>query len=176
MSNTLNNTLALHKAIANKVIRNARETDPADINDKKNIVISPEVLVLAVQDALADVLNGRPVGELSAIQLIAAERKRQIDVEHFTPESDDKLHPNLLPAAAAAYADHVSRRQWLFDTYYISGIDNSAVYREDEAPDSWPWANSWWKPKDPLSDLVRAGALIAAAIEKHQRADPEQAP
>lgn len=33
----------------------------------------------------------------------------------------------------------------------------------------WPWAVRWWKPKDPIRDLVRAGALIAAEIDRLQR-------
>ena len=40
----------------------------------------------------------------------------------------------------------------------------------DLAHDLWPWSDSWWKPKDRRRDLVRAGALIAAEIERLDRA------
>lgn len=31
----------------------------------------------------------------------------------------------------------------------------------------WPWATDWWKPSDdPITNLVRAGALIAAEIDR----------
>jgi hypothetical protein len=33
----------------------------------------------------------------------------------------------------------------------------------------WPWEDKWWKPKDRRRDLVRAGALIVAEIERLDR-------
>ena len=36
--------------------------------------------------------------------------------------------------------------------------------------DLWPWAASWWKPKNRRRDLVRAAALIVAEIERIDRA------
>lgn len=39
-----------------------------------------------------------------------------------------------------------------------------------EAPIDWPWADSWWKPStDPVRNLVKAGALVAAEIDRYQR-------
>lgn len=97
-----------------------------------------------------------------ALVLIANERERQIAEEGYTLDHDDEHHENELPLAAAAYAEHVGSRQWLFG-------DMPENYVGDEAPDCWPWEESAWKPKDPLRDLVRAGALIVAAIERLQR-------
>ena len=38
-------------------------------------------------------------------------------------------------------------------------------------PDEWPWNITWWKPStDPVRNLTKAGALIAAEIERIQRA------
>lgn len=33
---------------------------------------------------------------------------------------------------------------------------------------AWPWLREWWKPtpKDPIRQLVKAGALIAAEIDR----------
>lgn len=37
---------------------------------------------------------------------------------------------------------------------------------------SWPWDEEWWKPsEDPVRNLVKAGALIAAEIDRLQRVD-----
>jgi hypothetical protein len=36
-------------------------------------------------------------------------------------------------------------------------------------PIHWPWDASWWKPKDVIRNLVRAGALIAAEIDRLRR-------
>ncbi|MEB3421767.1 hypothetical protein VK682_24660 [Salipiger manganoxidans] len=34
----------------------------------------------------------------------------------------------------------------------------------------WPWDRKWWKPTTPRRDLVKAGALIVAEIERLDRA------
>lgn len=36
----------------------------------------------------------------------------------------------------------------------------------------WPWPSKWWKPKSQRRDLVRAGALILAEIERLDRQQP----
>jgi len=34
----------------------------------------------------------------------------------------------------------------------------------------WPFSSEWWKPaQDPIRNLVKAGALIAAEIDHLQR-------
>ncbi len=89
----------------------------------------------------------------TGIELIAAERKRQIEVEGWTPEHDDKVSaPGSLPMAAAAYALGESHKgQFII----------------------WPWDMSWWKPgKDiegRIRDHTKAGALLAAEIDRLQR-------
>lgn len=42
-------------------------------------------------------------------------------------------------------------------------------------PDLWPWERAAWKPKDARRDLVRAGALILAEIERLDRAQARHA-
>lgn len=37
-------------------------------------------------------------------------------------------------------------------------------------PDGWPFGQDWWKPSnDPIRNLVKAGALIAAEIDRLHR-------
>lgn len=86
----------------------------------------------------------------SAVDEIAAERRRQIEVEGWTPEHDDQHIRGELAAAAACYAHFgwMARR----------------------APTEWPWDAEWWKPKDRRRDLIRGGALIVAEIERLDRA------
>jgi hypothetical protein len=37
-------------------------------------------------------------------------------------------------------------------------------------PSSWPWDYDWWKPSDdPIRNLTKAGALIAAEIDRLNR-------
>lgn len=83
---------------------------------------------------------------------VLAERRRQVDVEGFTSTHDDiTYNGGELAAAAGAYALHAHDR------------------RLDLAPAWWPWSRSWWKPGTPRQMLVKAGALILAAIEQIDR-------
>ena len=83
--------------------------------------------------------------------LIASERQRQLDAEGWTPEHDDGHELGELIQAAIRYADNASP--------YDYGNRSS-----------WPFEASWWKPSDdPVRDLVKAGALIAAEIDRLQR-------
>lgn len=103
--------------------------------------------------------NGSP-GEyaVGGAALIAAERQRQIDVEGWTPEHDDDEHGNAELARAAHY--------YLTDAINQAGWDTGQWGRL-----MWPWAHSWHKPSpDPIRNLVKAGALIAAEIDRLTRA------
>lgn len=83
-------------------------------------------------------------------ELIAAERERQITAEGWTAAHDDTHDRGALVEAAVCYA--------------LSGTGR-------RVPSLWPWDATWWKPsKDPVRNLVRAGALIAAEIDRLQRA------
>ncbi len=85
---------------------------------------------------------------------IAAERRRQMEVEGWTPEHDDAYQEGHLADAAACYA--------------LCAHDTGASKRS--IPAWWPWRNEWWKPTTARRDLVKAGALIAAEIERLDRA------
>lgn len=95
--------------------------------------------------------------------LIRMERERQVTVEGWTPEHDDEHKTGDLSRAAACYAEHAAN----FMSHKHS-LDVRA-YRAVPAPDDWPWDEKWWKPKNPQHDLIRAGALIAAEIDRIDR-------
>jgi hypothetical protein len=90
---------------------------------------------------------------MGAIEDIAAERQRQIAIEGWAVEHDDGHTDGALAQAAAAYAIHSSR--------LVGGL---------AMPLCWPWHASWWKPGEPRQDLIKAGALIVAEIERLDRA------
>lgn len=92
-------------------------------------------------------------------ELIAEERAAQVGREGWTPEHDDDHDNGSLAGAAACYA-LVAREQALGDNGPFAAV-----------PDLWPWEAEWFKPKDQLRNLVRAGALIAAEIDRVQRAE-----
>ncbi|HID0369034.1 TPA: hypothetical protein ACXAX7_003462 [Acinetobacter baumannii] len=43
------------------------------------------------------------------------------------------------------------------------------VYMDEDAAGWWPFADTFWKPKSPRQDLVRAAALLIAEIERLDR-------
>lgn len=93
--------------------------------------------------------------------LIAAERERQIAVEGWTPDHDDEHDTGELTAAAIEYAARA------YALTHLGGGNH-------DAPPSalWPWDASWWKPgADPIANLVKAGALVAAEIDRLVRAE-----
>jgi len=88
---------------------------------------------------------------------VVKERARQVFEEGFKPEHDDKYDATVLGRAAACYAAHGQSTSRL------------PIFRWSGVPRLWPWDRSWWKPKDRRRNLVRAGALIIAAIERLDR-------
>jgi len=100
----------------------------------------------------------------SGVELIAAERKRQIEKEGWTAEHDRGHSPSDLAKAAACYA--AGEPIFVEQRRAIGGSDKLPIVIFANA---WPWEDCWYKPKTQLRDLVRAGALIAAAIDRLQR-------
>lgn len=97
---------------------------------------------------------------MSALDDIAAERLRQINMEGWTLEHDDTHDRGELADAAAAYAIGPGRFP------FSLGVVEHPI---QSPPMMWPWTVSWWKPRDRRYDLIRAGALIVAEIERIDR-------
>lgn len=123
-----------------------------------NATGNPDLFQEAVKDLLAAVRMFRPApaagdAQTSAARDVLAERQRQINVEGWTPEHDDRHTTGALATAAGCYA--------MFTLAYPPGDPVSF----------WPWSPSWWKPSDESRrNLVKAGALILAEIERLDRA------
>ncbi len=99
--------------------------------------------------------------ELStAARDVVVERRRQIEVEGFTPEYDLEEHAaGDLALAALCYLQAIGER---------ASMTSEEMLRR-HPPDLWPWDDEWWKPKNNRRDLVRAAALIIAEIERIDR-------
>ena len=82
----------------------------------------------------------------TGIELITEERQRQIEKEGWTEEHDDEHVDGDLAQAAAAYATNLITL--------------------------WPWEYESWRPSvdDRRKNLIKAGALIAAEIDRVNRA------
>lgn len=83
---------------------------------------------------------------------VNAERARQAAM--FPAGQDDAYRCEQLESAAASYA--------------LAAADH-----KDCAEDTWPWDLRTFKPRDQRRNLVKAGALILAAIERIDRRDAE---
>lgn len=95
----------------------------------------------------------------NGIDLIRKERDRQINEEGWDINSDIKKHGDSeLAIAGACYALPIRFR-------YVLRTTSSF---KDETPDFWQWAGKWWKPtpEDRVKELTKAGALIAAEIDR----------
>ncbi len=91
-----------------------------------------------------------PVAETRAAIDVFAERMRQVSDEGHSFAEDDRNGHDGLRNAAAAYliaAPHDTKRR----------------------PECWPWPPRWYKPKSVRENMVRAGALVLAAIEVYDR-------
>ena len=87
--------------------------------------------------------------DVTGVERIAAERMRQVEAKGYTAEHDDQHTDGTILRAALAYAQEA----YALETGYIL------------------WSSHWlWKPSpDPIRNLEKAGALIAAEIDRLQR-------
>lgn len=118
----------------------------------------------------------------SGADLIAMERQRQIEGEGWTPQHDDEHTDGSLAMAAVCYATPVR-------LYVKFGSSSAGFSMGDPWPVSWdsfydkrfeygscrknpgnvPPNPSTYSKKERIDLLVKAGALIAAEIDRLQR-------
>jgi len=99
----------------------------------------------------------------TGIDLITEERLRQIFQEGWTAEHDDNHTSGELADAGIAYGRAAALQARGESIEMIRSAVPAGAIR-------WPWEDSWWKPsEDQITNLVKAGALIAAEIDRLQR-------
>ena len=131
----------------------AAEFEPAEQRGPHGEVEVESYFTITRDQLYALALTTVETAEESGASLIAAERARQVSEEGYDAEHDQG-HSHDLMLAAQAYA-----------SYAAGGRSYSAI-GEERSSSWWPWAESYWKPTgDPVRDLTKAGALIAAAID-----------
>jgi hypothetical protein len=116
--------------------------------------LRPRGRLRRIWDAVTSTTDRERGASTSGIELIAAERQRQIDAEGWSPEHDDGHTNGEMAFSAAAYA--------LWDTDKRVAV-NTLEHRGSCFP---------LKPGGQIRNLVRAGALVAAEIDRLQRRDP----
>ncbi len=100
--------------------------------------------------------------QVTGVDLIAKERTRQIEKEGYDAENDD-VYEHQLVRAAQCYL--------LVSRYPLVKKPNEVL--PASPPPAWPWDDEFWKPNtaDPIPNLVKAGALIAAEIDRLLRVE-----
>jgi hypothetical protein len=114
----------------------------------------------------------------TGIELITEERERQMapppnpnrgnhtwpqtNGEGYDHKHDDSHSGGELAFAAVGYALHAA--------YQSATKPEYKNVRTDYVPVGWPWEAAAWKPSsDRIRNLVKAGALISAEIDRLQR-------
>ncbi|WP_018703557.1 hypothetical protein [Anaeromusa acidaminophila] len=95
---------------------------------------------------------------LNGADLITAERRRQVEKEGWSAEHDGEHEPDTLAYAALCYLLPAAVRKFeLASKSFFEWF--------------WPFEMKYWKPtpEDRVKELVKAGALIAAEIDRIQR-------
>jgi len=96
-------------------------------------------------------------------ELIANERQRQIDVEGYTEKQDSQYVCSELTDAAIIYA---------MRGYWKKRLNPLIIGNESEPGLMWPFAPEKFKPSQQeypngrIRDLIKAGALIAAELDR----------
>lgn len=99
----------------------------------------------------------------TGVQLITEERWRQVKQEGWTREHDAEHIGGELASAGACYANLAAAQSADCELKDFSGIVNALVNVD------WPFERHWFKPSEkPVGNLVKAGALIAAEIDRLQ--------
>lgn len=100
-----------------------------------------------------------------AAQDVLAERERQKSKEGCSEAHDDTHDNGEIARAAACYAIPAHHRITFGISKDLTGV-----------PLLWPWDARWWKPsqQNRRRELVKAGALILAEIERLDRATSKE--
>lgn len=103
----------------------------------------------------------------TGIELIAEERQRQIDVEGYSEQHDSQHKTSEFIYAALAYIE--SARIGVHCLELGNDDVSSILERKTEWGNACiPWKGAF-KASTDVRDLVKAGALIAAAIDRLQK-------
>ncbi|MCS3393155.1 hypothetical protein NX868_17365 [Burkholderia thailandensis] len=127
--------------------------DKVDVDDNLNAIqrVERAAQVLRLELELYRAQASAPVVLTDSARDVLAERRRQIEREGWTPARDDQYRDHELSCAAGCYAMY------------------TLAYPAGDPPPAWPWAADWWKPTTHRRNLVKAGALILAEIERLDR-------
>lgn len=151
--------LVLGNVIAQKLSKELFEEAKGSLYDNHSYVI--DGLLKQIRDYKKQLT--KTINMETGIELIAKERQRQIEVEGWTVEHDEKNTAGELAYAAASYA---------LPNDVINLNQTGCLFISIKRFWFFPFGLKWWKPRQnnhPLQrvrELTKAGALIAAEIDR----------
>ena len=106
----------------------------------------------------------------TGVQIISEERARHFMQENWTAKHDDAHAKGELAVAAACYA--LTQYEIRRSTVCHHGVPRDRFTTIIDH--LWPFEREWWKPtpRNRVKQLAKAGALIAAEIDRLQRLKP----
>lgn len=109
-----------------------------------------------------------------ALRSIARERERQVLMEGFNADHDSHHYSGELAIAGSWYA--LNSICYGKDFVGIGSVQNSLSnhFSGEHSWCKWPFDDGWWKPSNRRADLVKAAALIAADIDRLDRAQLDE--
>lgn len=139
---------------------------------RQNLYLASALWALTREDTplnkALDEATGESKAQYQALLSVIGERRRQVECEGWTAEHDDEHDEGQLAGAAASYAMHAA------DVLCCASQGDGGW--SENPPEFWPWDDEWWKPSGSGTnqagvrrDLVKAGALILAEIERIDR-------
>jgi hypothetical protein len=147
-------------AMAATLLDKRRDVDGGQVKPSRRDIVDAHAATVAMFGSTAARQAADYMAEwlLSSVRngvaLIASERDRQVRSEGWTPEHDDEHENGELISAAVWYAD------------------NGCEFDLGLRLPPWPFEPEAWKASDDrVGQLVKAGALIAAEIDRLQRRD-----
>lgn len=137
----------------NDALRELMRRKQVVISDAESRLLAAQREVSTLEDEVRELKAQLEFANRPGIAQIARERQRQRDVKGFDDAHDDEHTMGELARAAAVYAMPEPAR----------GLTHIHF--------DFPWGLDWWKPTpdDRVRELVKAGALIVAEIERLQR-------
>jgi hypothetical protein len=154
-----------------RAIKRWREANPGNDlvwPDHVDLILWQEARIATLVQALEQIeqrLSGE--GLTGAARDVLAERRRQVEAEGWTPGHDDQHADGALARAAGIYAILAGSNA----TDYRNAIGGYALndILRGLLEHYWPWDRTWLKPATRRRDLVKAGALILAELERLDR-------
>jgi hypothetical protein len=145
-------TVSFARDVFNKVMR-------------EEITFSKCVELLNEETGLFDTIQRH---KMTGVDLISQKRWEQVNKHGFNRNHDDKHTDGELTAAACVYAD-MANYHGEMDLFNGSGKAKVHIPRDFK----WPFDKKYLKltPNDRVNELSKAGAFIAAEIDRLNRLD-----